>query len=143
MKGIIISNESFYDKDHLKTFVNQDEYRFFAVVESSSTLVSYFEGLIKEVIGEKATEIFKDHPLSAANSEQIKAVCERELRKELAARNASEINGFAHRVIFGKDYYLDLKLNPNNDRLINDLLKITSIADECLKEKKPMYLSIK
>ena len=140
MKEITISNYSFYDKDYLKTFAKQDKYKFFNVNEGSSILVPMYRELLREVLGDKVDEVVKDCNLSIEETREIQIVMEREIKKYLNERDESKINGFARRTLFGKEYELDLKLNDNNDRIIEDMNIIYLIGQECLDEGRSIYI---
>jgi len=76
MYRIIISNESFFDKDYNKTFSYQKKYDFFGINKETSTIVPLYQELLKTVLGKKVDETFKDFALSKEQTEQIKNVFE-------------------------------------------------------------------
>ena len=142
MNSILITNYSYYDKEYIKTFAEQQKYKFVSISSGTSTLVPLYKELLREIIDSLVENTFKDKPLSELQTKSIQSVFANRIKEELENRDASNIKGFARRTIFGKEYKLDLKLNPNNDRMIEDMHKIYLIAEECLQENKPMYLSI-
>jgi len=141
MSGILITNVTNKDKEPVD-YYNNKEFKKFGISDGFSTLVPMYKELLKEVLGNRVEEFFQDLALSVTETKLILVVFEREIKKLLEERDASKIDGFARREIFGTEYFLDLKLNPNSDRTINNMYQIYLIAEECLKENKPMYVSI-
>lgn len=144
MKYIRISNESFYDKDYLKTFRYQEKYKFFNVASDLSTLVPFYQNLLKQVIGNKADEKFKDFALSKVQTEEIKTIFSQKIDETLPVYEDYKGTKIPHKRLEwkGKTYELHLGLNSPNNRKIDEFYKIVTIAEECIKEDKPMYLSI-
>lgn len=145
MEYILISNYSFYDKDYNRTFRdNYEKYKFFNVGTTFSTLVPFYQNLLKQVIGNKAGERFKDYALSKIQTEQIKIILEEQMDKTLLVYEDYKDTKIPHKRLEwkGKNYELHLGLNSPNNRKIDDFHKIITIAEECLKEDKPMYISI-
>ncbi|MFD2568742.1 hypothetical protein [Pseudotenacibaculum haliotis] len=145
MSYIRISNESFFDKEYYSTFAKQNEYRFFNVGSSISTLVPKYKELIKEAIGNKANETFKDYELPPIDTSAIKNIFERELEIILEKINLSlENDEPVNKVIEwkGVEYLLNLSLTNPNNRIASDYYDIISICKECLAKNKSMYLSI-
>ena len=142
MSYIRISNESFFDKDFNSTFRdNVEKYKFFNVSSGTSTLVPFYQKLLKKVIGSKADEELKDFALSKQQTEQIQTIFEEQidlhipkLETKLPYDNFIEWKG--------KKYEMNLRLHSPINRRIMDFYKIISICKECLAENKPMYLSI-
>lgn len=144
MKGIKISNESYYDKDHNKTFRYQEKYKSFSIGSTFSTLVPYYQNLLKQVIGNKADEKFKDFALSKTQTEQIKTIFSQKIDETLPNYEDYKGTKIPHKRLEwkGKTYELHLGLNSPNNRKIDDFHKIVTVAKECLAQNKPMYLSI-
>ncbi len=144
MKEILITNYSFYDKDYLTTFCVGEKYKHFVVSDRSSTLVPFYQKLLKQVIGTKADETFKDFALSKEQTEKIKTIFEEQIDKTLPVYEDYKGTKIPHKRLEwkGEIYELHLGLNSPNNRKIDDFYKIVTIANECLKENKPMYLSI-
>ncbi|WP_185289985.1 hypothetical protein [Chryseobacterium lactis] len=145
MDYILISNESFYDKDYDSTFRdNYLKYKFFNIGSTFSTLVPYYQNLLKQVIGNKADEKFKDFALSKVQTEQIKMIFSQKIDETLSEYEDYKGTKIPHKRLEwkGKTYELHLGLNSPNNRKIDDFHKIVSIAEECLAENKSMYLSI-
>ncbi|SEC37587.1 hypothetical protein SAMN04489761_2819 [Tenacibaculum sp. MAR_2009_124] len=78
MSYIRISNDSFFDKEYYSTFAKQDEYKFFNVGSSFSTLVTFYKDLLREVLNNKVDEVFRDEVIESNQIKQIKEVFERE-----------------------------------------------------------------
>jgi len=142
MSYIRISNESFFDKDFDKTFVNQDKYKFFNLGDSFSTLLPFYKELLRGVIGNKVDETFKDYELNFSKTQSIQEVIKNQLETELSFRVVTGKPPHKDIEFKGKTYSLDLRLTSPTDRRIDDYFKIYSICQECLDEGKPMYLSI-
>lgn len=144
MDGILISNETYFDKDHNKTFRYQDKYKSFSIGNIFSTLVPFYQKLLKQVIGTKAEEKFKDFPLSMIQTEQIKVIFSQKIDETLPNYEDYKGTKIPHKRLEwkGKIYELHLGLNSPNNRKIDDFYKIVTIAQECLAENKSMYLSI-
>ncbi|MFN3772622.1 hypothetical protein [Cloacibacterium normanense] len=144
MEEILISNESYYDKDYNKTFRYQEKYKSFNVDTTFSTLVPFYQNLLKQVIGNRADEKFKDFALSKVQTEQIKAIFSQKIDETLPNYEDYKGTKIPHKRLEwkGKTYELHLGLNSPNNRKIDDFYKIVTIAEECLAENKPMYLSI-
>ena len=144
MEEILISNESYYDKDYNKTFRYQEKYKSFNVDTTFSTLVPFYQNLLKQVIGNRADEKFKDFALSKVQTEQIKAIFSQKIDETLPNYEDYKGTKIPHKRLEwkGKTYELHLGLNSPNNRKIDDFYKIVTIAEECLAENKPLYLSI-
>jgi hypothetical protein len=142
MSGIIISNQSFYDKDYVKTFARLGPYKHFGIGDSSSTLVPFFLEILEVAIAEKARETFEDLELTDLQTKAIRDVFENKIQESLTARLPITETPSADIFFHGKLYQLDISLLNLGDRKIYDYYKIYKIAEECLDENKPMYLSI-
>lgn len=144
MERIILSNETFFDKDYNKTFSYQEQYKFFSVNTGTSTLVPYYQKLLESVIGNKVNEKSKDFPLSQTQTEHIKTIFSKKIDETLPNYEDYRGTKIPHKRLEwkGKIYELHLGLNSPNNRKIDDFYKIVTIAEECLAENKPMYLSI-
>lgn len=143
MKEITISNESFFDKDYWETFCKQEQYIFFAVNSEDSSLVPFYQALLKQVIGNKADEKFKDFALSKVQTEHIKTIFSQKIDETIPKIDKDDFLLPNQRLHWkGEDYDLNLSLVSPNNRRIWDFFKIVTIAEECLLENKPMYLSI-
>ncbi|GAA4760864.1 MULTISPECIES: hypothetical protein [Flavobacterium] len=144
MDGILITNETYFDKEHNTTFRYQDKYKSFSIGSDFSTLVPFYQKLLKQVIGTKADETFKDFALSKEQTEKIKTIFEEQIDKTLPVYEDYKGTKIPHKRLEwkGEIYELHLGLNSPNNRKIDDFYKIVTIANECLKENKPMYLSI-
>jgi hypothetical protein len=143
MEEILISNESFYDKDYNKTFRYQEKYKSFNVDTTFSSLVPFYQALLKQVIGNKADEKFKDFALSKVQTEQMKTIFSQKIDETIPKIDKDDFLLPNQRLHWkGKDYDLNLSLVSPNNRRIWDFYKIVTIAEECLLENKPMYLSI-
>lgn len=141
MSGVLFSNESFYDKNYNKTFAEQEQYKFVGIGSTFSTLVPFYKKLLTQVIGNNANNEFKDYALSTLETEQIRSIFGVELDRLLPHRESQEPSNFT---LEWKGNTYDIKLSlfcPNNRRILKDY-EIIQIADECLSENKPMYLSI-
>ncbi|NAS30946.1 hypothetical protein GTQ40_08200 [Flavobacteriaceae bacterium R38] len=141
MNGIVISNVTNKDKEPIDYHRNI-EFKKFAIGSSSSTLVPLYKELLFSVIGDRINTFFQDYILSREEMFKMKDVFEEKIKSELESRDSSKIEGFARRIIFEKEYRLDLRLNPNNDRMIEDMHNIYLITKEGLEKNKPIYLSI-
>lgn len=140
MKAFIVSNVKIKNLDSMD-FYNNPEYKSIGVHEGTSTLVPFYKELLEEVIGNKVEEIFKDDTLSKEKTIAIQAVFERELEKLIPL---IEYGKPPHKRLEwkGNTYDLNLGLPSVNNRQISDYKDIIDICTECLKENKPMYLSI-
>lgn len=141
MSIIIISNDSFNDKEYLKTFYNGDEYKHFGIGSSSSTLVPMYKEYLSQIIGDRAYNSFKDQALSIQEIEGIQELFKMLLEEKLGKRKSPKVPTTEVEIL-GKTYLLDLRIKSPEDRIINDFNKIYTIANECLEENKPMYLTI-
>lgn len=142
MKEITITNESFYDKDYYSTFARQEKYRFFNVSSGTSTLVPFYEELIKPIVGvEKIKETFKDFALSKEQTEQIQTIFSEQIDLHIPKM---EINLPYDQFIDwkGEKHELNLRLHSPMNRRIWDFYSIVQIAEECLREDKTMYLTL-
>jgi len=144
MKSITLSNDSFFDKDYNKTFSYQDKYKFFSVYDISSFLGSFYLEKIKLVLTNKVDETFKDFALSKEQTEQIKAVFEQQIDETLPLIEPVEGRRYKSWTLEWKDksYDMNLSLISPQSMKVQDLYRIVTIAEECLAENKPMYLSI-
>lgn len=142
MNKILITNESFYDKVYLETFVKQEKYKFFSVNNGSSTLVPMYKELLKPILGELINQSIKDNPLTTEQTTAIKIIFEKQLDETIPKRIKTDWP--PNRIIEykGQTYKLDLRLPNPIDRRIEDFFYIVNMADECLKDNKPMYISI-
>ncbi len=142
MKSITISNDSFNDKNYFETFAKQDKYKFFNVNDGTSTLVSEYENLLKEVLSDVLDTLVDDYELVKENTLEILQVFDREIIEKLA--NWKPTGNLPHKDIEynGKTYALDLRLTNPRDRQINDYFLIINICKECISENKSMYLTI-
>lgn len=141
MNFIRISNYSFFDKDYYSTFAKQEKYKFFNVGNSLSTLVPFYKDLIKDIVGDKIKETFQDFALSEEQTEQIKTVFSEQIDLHIPKMETKlPYNQFIEWK--GKKYEMNLSLHCPINRRIRDFYSIVQIAEECLKENKPMYLSI-
>lgn len=141
MKRIIISNDSFFDKDYNKTFSYQEKYDFFGVNDGTSTLVPFYANLLKPIVGYKIEETFRDLALSKEQTEQIQAVFEEQI--DLHIPKMETKLPYDYFIEWkGKKYEMNLRLHSPMNRRIMDFYKIITICKECLSEDKPMYLSI-
>ena len=145
MEYILISNYSFYDKDYNSTFRDDyQKYKFFQIGSTFSTLVPFYQNFLKQIIGNKADEKFKDFALSKVQTEQLKTIFSQKIDETLPKYEDYKGTKIPHKRLEwkGKIYELHLGLNSPNNRKIDDFYKIVTIAEECLKENKPMFLSI-
>jgi hypothetical protein len=144
MYRIIISNDSFFDKDYNKTFSYQEKYDFFGINKETSTIVPFYQELLKTVLGNKIEETFKDFGLSKEQTEQIKTIFEEQIDITLPLIESVEGRRYKSWTLDwkGKSYDMNLSLISPKSRNIQDFYKIVTIAEECLAENKPMYLSI-
>ena len=144
MSRILITNDSFFDKDYNETFSYQEKYRFFAVNDGTSTLVQFYQDLLKQVVGDKAEETFRDFALKKAQTEQIKAIFEQQIDETLPLIESIGGRRYRSRTLVwkGKSYDMNLSLISPKSRMVEDFHKIVTIAEECLLQNKPMYLSI-
>ncbi|SDJ09064.1 hypothetical protein [Chryseobacterium jejuense] len=144
MSRILITNDSFFDKDYNETFSYQEKYSFFGVNEGTSTLVAFYKDLLKPVVGDKVEETFRDFVLGKAQTEQIKVIFEQQIDETLFF--IEPIGGRRYRsctlVWKGKSYDMNLSLISPKSRMVEDFHRIVTIAEECLQQNKPMYLSI-
>lgn len=144
MQKIIISNDTFFDKDYNKTFSYQEKYDFFGINTGTSTIVPFYEDLLRTVLGNKVDETFKDFALSKEQTQQIKIVFEEQIDKTLPI--IEPVEGRRYKSLTfewkHKSYDMNLSLISPKSRNIQDFYKIVTIAEECLAENKPMYLSI-
>lgn len=143
MSNLLISNESYHDKNQEKTFSYQSEYKYFYVGSLMSTLVPFYKDLLREVLGDTIDEPFKDLALSAAQTQQVKDIFIVQI-EECLPKSEQEEGTQPHRRLEygGKTYDLNLSLYSPNNRRIWDFNQIIQIATECLDENKPMYLSV-
>jgi len=142
MKSILISNSTFYDKDYIKTFSYQNEYKFFGISDNSSTLVPLYKELLQQVIGDQVNQTFDDRELDSGEIMAIKTIFENQIDETLPNR---ELTKPYHRKLEWKEKMYDLNQSipsPNNRR-IWDFYTIFQICTECLNENKPMFISIK
>ncbi len=144
MKSIILSNYSFFDKDYIKTFSYQDKFKFFSVYDITGVLGSFYLEELRGVLDNKVDETFKDFALSKEQTQQIKIVFEEQIDKTLPI--IEPVEGRRYKSLTfewkGKSYDMNLSLISPKSRNIQDFYKIVTIAEECLAENKPMYLSI-
>jgi len=144
MKGIDFSNKKIEGLTSLD-FYKDDTINHFGVGGTlTELLLPLCQSLLKQVIGNKADEKFKDFALSKTQTEQIKAVFETQIDNTLPVYEDYKGTKIPHKRLEwkGKIYELHLGLNSPNNRKIDDFYKIVTIAEECLKENKPMFLSI-
>ncbi|WP_042721814.1 hypothetical protein, partial [Flavobacterium sp. B17] len=105
--------------------------------------VPFYQALLKQVIGNKADEKFKDFALSKVQTEQMKTIFSQKIDETIPKIDKDDFLLPNQRLHWkGKDYDLNLSLVSPNNRRIWDFYKIVTIAEECLSENKPMYLSI-
>lgn len=123
-------------------FYNNPQYKDFNVHDGSSTLVPFYQELLREVLGSKVDERFQDYALTPVETQQIQTIFERELDKK--AKEYKPTGKLPHKDIVykGKTYALDLRLTSPIGRRMNDYFTIIQICKECLEEEKPMYISI-
>lgn len=141
MEYIMITNESYYDKNHNETFRYQEKYKSFSIDNTFSTLVPLYTNLLKPIIGDKIKEAFRDLALSKQQTEQIQAVFEEQIDLHIPKMETKlPYDNFIEWK--GKKYEMNLRLHSPMNRRIMDFYKIISICKECLAENKPMYLSI-
>jgi uridine kinase len=143
MTEVLISNDSFYNKDYEKTFSYNQEYKFVSVNSGTSTLVPFYKDLLREVLGDAIDEPFKDLALGTAQTQQVKDIFIVQI-EECLPKSEQEEGTQPHRRLEygGKTYDLNLSLYSPNNRRIWDFNQIIQIATECLDESKPMYISI-
>lgn len=138
---ILITNDTFYDKDYNKTFSYQEKYKFFSVNNGTSTLVPMYKEYLFQIIGERINNRFKDYAFTLEETMAIKDLFQSLLEEKLIQWEQAKVPT-TEVEIFKKTYLLNLRLSSPDDRIINDYNKIYIIADECIRENKPMYLSI-
>ncbi|MDR6969671.1 hypothetical protein J2X31_003705 [Flavobacterium arsenatis] len=139
MNGIKISNETYYDKDHNKTFSYQEKYKSFSIGSVFSTLVPFYANLLKPIVGDKIEETFKDFALSKEQTEQIQAVFEEQIDLHIPKMETKlPYDNFIEWK--GKKYEMNLRLHSPMNRRIMDFYKIITICKECLAEDKPMSI---
>jgi hypothetical protein len=141
MEEIMISNDTFYDKDYKRTFAHRDKYKLFSVSSDTSTLLPFYAELLEQVLGEKMKEYFQDFALSKKETEEIQSIFENEIDKTLPNRESTKPY---HKKLEwkGKMYDLNVSIPSPNNRRIIDYLTIVEICKECLSENKSMYLTI-
>ncbi|MDQ0592722.1 hypothetical protein QFZ37_001091 [Chryseobacterium ginsenosidimutans] len=144
MNGIIISNNSFFDKDYWTTFCKGDQYKFFSINDITQFLGAFYLDRLREVLGNKVDETFKDFPLTKEQTEQIKTVFENQIDMTLPLIEPVEGRRYKSWTLDwkGKSYDMNLSLISPQSMKIQELYKIMKIAEECLAESKPMYISI-
>lgn len=143
MSSIIISNVTESDKSPLDYYKN-DRYEKFAIASSTSTIVPFYKDLLRMVLDKKVDETFKDSALSKEQTEQIKTIFEEQIDQTLPLIEPVEGRRYKSWTLEwkGKSYDMNLSLISPKSRNIQDFYKIVTIAEECLAENKPMYLSI-
>ncbi|SEM46922.1 hypothetical protein SAMN05421856_103399 [Chryseobacterium taichungense] len=142
MKKIILSNIKTKGLEPIDYYRNPS-YQKFGVSEGTSTLVAFYKELIKPVVGAKIDEKFKDFALSKVQTEQIKTIFSQKIDETIPKIDKDDFLLPNQRLQWkGEDYDLNLSLVSPNNRRIWDFFKIVTIAEECLLENKPMYLSI-
>ncbi|MDF2934584.1 MAG: hypothetical protein K0R36_3915 [Chryseobacterium sp.] len=136
---INIHNATKSDKTK-EEWINNDNYR------GSSWRNAFFaEGLALDLFKEKLSKVpFKDESLSQEETERLKVILENKIKELLSTRipepNYREKIEFLGEVIklngtpFGKNA---------QDSWIYSLINCYEICEECLKENKPVYLSIR
>ena len=144
MNSIIISNNSFFDKDYWTTFCKGDKYKFFSINDITQFLGNFYLEKLREVLSHKVDETFRDFALNKEQTEQIKTVFEQQIDKTLPLIETVEGRRYKSLTFEwkGKSYDMNLSLISPKSRNIQDFHKIVTIAEECLAENKPMYLSI-
>lgn len=144
MKGIDFSNEKIKGLTPLD-FYNNDRIKYFGVGGTlTELLLPFYQKILKQVVETKAEETFKDFALSKEQTEKIKSIFGVQIDEVLPFYEDYKGTKIPHKHLEwkGKSYDLHLGLNSPNNRKIDDFHKIVTIAEECLKENKPMYLSI-
>jgi hypothetical protein len=143
MSSIIISNVTESNKSPLDYYKN-DSYEKFAIASSTSTIVPFYKDLLRMVLDKKVDETFKDFALSKEQTQQIKIVFEEQIDANLSLIEPVEGRRYKSWTLEwkGKSYDMNLSLISPKSRNIQDFYKIVTIAEECLAENKPMYLSI-
>ncbi|WP_294307719.1 hypothetical protein [uncultured Chryseobacterium sp.] len=144
MRSIILSNYSFFDKDYIKTFSYQNKYKFFSIYDITGFLGSFYLRKLREILGNKVDDAFKDFLLSKEQIMQIKNIFEEQIDENLSLIEPVEGRRYKSWTLEwkGKSYDMNLSLISPKSRNIQDFYKIVTIAEECLADDKPMYLSI-
>lgn len=140
MSYVIISNIPVDGLEPLDFYKNED-YRKFGVSSGSSTLVPVYKEYLSQIIGDKINSIIKDRTFTSVETEAIKDLFQSLLEEKLEQWERAKVPT-TEVEIFGKTYLLDLRLTSPDDRIINDYNTIYTIANECLRDDKSMYLSI-
>lgn len=97
--------------------------------------------LLNETIPKKGTQKgIMDIELSMEEILQIKNVFEREINQILSIRKPVK-DGLSI-IVFGKELKVDIRNQAQTDGRLQAFNEIYLIAQECLDENKPMYLSI-
>ncbi|MCT4629778.1 hypothetical protein [Winogradskyella sp.] len=126
---ILISNESYYDKEHINTFRYQKDYKYFT---TSSDIPGIFDPSLEtliEALGEEIVqETFKDKPLIQTQTQSILVAYSNLLDRLKKERGPIGPPKSKSDILKNRDlgYYETL----------------IEICNECLEENKPMYLSI-
>jgi hypothetical protein len=121
--------------------VKQTEYKSFGIGSDASTIVPIFKDLLREVLGDKMDEEFKDFELSKEQTKEIRAIFDKKIDDTLPDR---EFKNPPNIILEwkGEAYGLSLSLICPNNRKIRDFHWIVTICDECLSENKPMFISV-
>ncbi|MEZ4794323.1 MAG: hypothetical protein R2773_02420 [Flavobacteriaceae bacterium] len=89
-----------------------------------------YQELLRNVLGDKVDENFKDFPLSTEQAQELKTIFEAAM--EVLLEDWKPTGKPPHKDIVYKDstYALDLRLTSPKDRRINDIYQIISICEE-------------
>lgn len=121
-------------------WINNDNYR------GASWLDAYFaKDLALDLFKEKLSKVpFKDEALSREETEKLKVILENKI-KELLSTRVSEPNYREKMEFLGE--VIELNATPfgknPQDNWIHSLVNCYEICEECLKENKFVYLSIR
>lgn len=139
---ISICNTTRLDKNQ-DEWINNENYKSSGGSKFNYTDEDYLE-IIKEAIPNKLEEFpFVDQPLTENESYSLKKVFEGRIKKLLIGRQPIKY-GRPTIQFLGEEIKLDVfPTAPNmDDMLIFYFYESYSIIEECLKENKPVYLSI-
>ncbi|MGV7106004.1 hypothetical protein [Flavobacterium sp. U410] len=144
MKGFDLSNSKLKGLTPLDLYRNENIKAFRAGGILTERLIPMYQELLRLAIGDEVSKNFYDKPLTKQQTEKIQSIFEEQIDKTLPVYEDYKGTKIPHKRLEwkGKVYELHLGLNSPNNRKIDDFHKIVTIAEECLKENKPMYLSI-
>lgn len=125
-------------------FFNHSEYKRFGINNGTNTLVSMYQELLRETLGNKVDEVLIDYELNKVETKQIRETFEQKIDDTLPLAEPLDKRRYKSWTFEwkSKKYDLNLSLISPNSLNIKDFYRIVEICDECLAENKPMYLSI-